>query len=497
MGTTKCSPRPGCLPVVLDEDGRERLEVRTRLDLLNLPIGRGWWRMLIREATGRRDLGSRTARRAMVAVLVLASVSCSPPPVAIADVDALADRTGDAVWQVEADGCGWKMRGSAFAIDKRHLVTNHHVIANDSSPIIRSRDGNERQGKVIGASTHPDVAVIEVTDDLPMHVKWARTSSLAAREQLVVIGYPSPAYVFNTSTGQIVNFQGPSGTREAALVNAAVAGGNSGGPGLRGDASVAGVVTQMRVRDLPSEQHVAILFTADTVRPTVTTFLRKPTKVLSSCGLGPDYIPPVPQNYDIKAAPPRAEPIRALPVPSAAPKAPIASTPRRSLNERPTAAPEEPLACPEGGPVIEVNEVTATEEAENGPGWWTLDVRGLVDNYSYGRIVIRVAVTVDGDPPVTGPARGHAGTLEPFQKTGWVFDGRSVYSPSGKPTRAEATLDWYWLDSKDWPRASECPSDNITSSGPNPTPSRRQAEPLRESRSRSGSLTRGSTARGA
>jgi hypothetical protein len=233
---------------------------------------------------------------------------------------------------------------------------------------------------------------------------------------------------------------------------------------------VAGVVTQMRIRDLPSEQHVAILFTTDTVRPTVTTFLRKPTKVLSSCGLGPDYVPPVPQNYDVTRAPPTAEPIEAVPVPPVAPTAPIAApTPRRVPNEGPTATPEEPVRCPEGGPAIEVNEVTATEEAEN-PGWWKVAVRGLVDNYSQGRIVIRVAVTVDGDPPITGPARGYAGTLEPFQETGWVFDGRSVYSPSGQPTRAEATLDWYWLDSKDWPRASECPSDNVTASGPNPTP---------------------------
>lgn len=417
-----------------------------------------------------RSLSALRPCWALFTLLALGSAACSFAAVAeVTDVTDLAGRQGDAVWQVDAHGCGWRSRGSAFAIDGRHLVTNRHVIAVDSSPIIRSRNGEERTGKVIGSSTHPDVAVIEVEQDLPAHLRWATTSALGTQEPIVVLGYPSPDYVFKASTGRIVRFQHGNGAREAALVNAPVAGGNSGGPGLRGDATVAGLVTEMIIRDKP-EQRVAILFTADALRAPVTRFLREPSKVLSTCGLGPDYVPPVPKSYDIKQAPPAAEPLETVPVPPDAPAtAPVVAPAPRATGQDPTAAPVEPLACPEGKPAVEVNEVMAAEKTDD-PGWWRVEVRGLVDNRSYGRIVVRgIEVTVDGEPPVTGPAGGYAGTLEPFQKTGWVFEERVVYSPSGQPTRAEATLDWYWMNSQDWPRASECPSDDATSSGPDPT----------------------------
>jgi S1-C subfamily serine protease len=74
--------------------------------------------------------------------------AAAPPA---ADVAALANKVGDAVWRVDTEGCGWLGSGSAFAIDRRHLVTNHHVTANDTSPVVRSREGKRLQGRVIGA----------------------------------------------------------------------------------------------------------------------------------------------------------------------------------------------------------------------------------------------------------------------------------------------------------------------------------------------------------
>lgn len=404
-------------------------------------------------------------RLAMLALMALWATSCSVSPQAIADVDALAARGADAIWQVESEGCGWRMRGSAFAIDARHLVTNRHVIANDSSPIVRSRGGEERNGKVIGASAHPDVAVIEVSEDLPAYLRWARTSSLAEKEPLVVVGYPSPAYTFKATTGEIVNFQGPGGAREAALVNAPLAVGNSGGPGLRGDTTVAGVVTRMTIPKRP-EERVAILFMTDSLRPSVTRFLRAPSKVLSSCGLGPDYVPPVPESYDIEEAPPTAEPIEALPVPSVAPgQTPVAmAAPPTSTPVRQTPAPVTPKPCPSGGAAVEVSELTATQQPDQ-PSWWRIDARGYVRNYTSASIEITaVDVTVDGDPPITRPAGQYDGLVARGQWTQWVFEDQYVHSPEVQPTRAEATVDWHWPDRPD------CPMDRVTGSGPNATP---------------------------
>lgn len=401
----------------------------------------------------------------MSAVVVLASVSCSSSssPAAVIDVDGLADRAGDAVWGVEAVGCGWQAHGSAFAIDSRHVVTNRHVIANDSSPIIRSRDGEERAGRVIGASTFPDVAVIEVAEDLPSSLRWTGASSLARREPLVVIGYPSPTHTFRSSTGHIVNFQGPDATPEAALVNAPIARGSSGGPGLRGDASVAGVVTQMTLRDKPAER-VAILFTADAVRPTVTRFLRKPTKVLSSCGLGPDYVPPVPKTYEIEKAPPTAEPVEALPVPSVAAGREPGTVPAPRAAPARTSAAVKPRPCPTGAAAVRIDELASSQQ-EGQPSWWRVDVRGVLRNGTTATIEIgAIDVTVPGDPSITRPASQYMVSLAPGQQTGWLFEDHYVHSPGNQPSRASVAVQVHW------PERGDCVAGIVRDSGPDPTP---------------------------
>lgn len=383
------------------------------------------------------------------AVLIASSSSCSNPVASAQLVGELAERAGGAVWAVESEGCGWRMNGSAFAIDARHLVTNRHVVANDSSPSLESKDGKKRSGRVIGSSEHPDVAIIEVADDLPQALPWADTKSLAKREPLVAIGYPAPSNAFTASAGQIVNFQGPNGTREAALANTPIEHGNSGGPGVRADASVAGVVTLMKLHDDPA-QRVAILFTADAVRPTIEDFIKRPQKVLSTCGLGPDYIPPVPKTYDIPEAPPTAAPVAALPQLVSTPK-PGAQNPLPTPTGDPLANypqwSEPPRApCPTGTAFAQIDEVTATEKPEE-PGWWAVNVRGSVHNRSTEDVWIRrIDVAIEADPVVEGTATPDRTTVEPDGTAPWSFGEVNAYSPERQPSAETTTvkLTWTW-----------------------------------------------------
>lgn len=252
------------------------------------------------------------------------SLVSGPPPVAtgLSDIE-LARRFGAAVWRVETLGCGFWRSGSAFAIDAHHLVTNDHVISNDSAPIVRSPTGEALKGRVIGTSRAPDIAVIEVKETLPVVVGWAPTASLQIGGHVVEFGYPLPALRFTVSPGSIVNFQ-PPGAREAILANTAIDHGNSGGPALLSDGATAGVVTQMTLPQDPSKR-VAIIFTTETVRGTVEQFLQHPATVLSDCGIGPDYVPPLPPNYSVPAVPPPQPALPAVPapaVPQIAPEAP-------------------------------------------------------------------------------------------------------------------------------------------------------------------------------
>jgi S1-C subfamily serine protease len=193
-------------------------------------------------------------------------------------------------------------------------VTNNHVISNDSAPIVRSPTGEAHQGRVIGSSKAPDIAVIEVKEKLPVVVGWAPTASLARGEHVVLFGYPLPTLRFTVSPGSIVNFQ-PPGAREAILANTAIEHGNSGGPALLSDGAAAGVATQMTLPNDPTKR-VAIIFTTDTVRGTVEQFLQHPAIVLSDCGIGPDYVPPLPPNYSVPTVPPAQPPLPAVPAPS-------------------------------------------------------------------------------------------------------------------------------------------------------------------------------------
>jgi hypothetical protein len=373
--------------------------------------------------------------------------AAAPPA---ADVAALATKVGDAVWRVDTEGCGWLGSGSAFAIDRRHLVTNHHVTANDTSPVVRSREGKRLQGRVIGATKHPDVAVIEVPEDLPTTITWAPTPSLVERETVVVFGYPRPEKAFRANAGSIVSF---AGGREAALADAPVERGNSGGPAVRADASVAGVVTRM---SLPSNSadRVAVIFTADAVRAAVDGFLRSPATVLSDCGLGPDYVPPVPKHYAITAVPPPpAQPAASIDVPRPPETEPPVVAVPTSAPRRASEATTSTVPCPSGRPAVRVDQMSASETDE--PGWWAVRVDGTITNDTSGYITFdAVDVTISGEPPREAKGFPDERTLAPGARTAWRADD-FVYSPRAKPTRATTEFSWSWSES----RLSGCPSD--------------------------------------
>ena len=377
------------------------------------------------------------------------------------ELTTLAADAASAVWRVETAGCGWRGSGSAFAIDARHLITNHHVITTDSSPRLVSRTGEIRQGRVIGALPRPDVAVIEVDEDLPRFVSWARTDDLQTAEPLVVMGYPMPTGTFSLTIGEIVSFQ-PEGSRQALLSNAPIERGNSGGPALRRDGTVAGVITRMSTG--AGGSRVAIAFTADSVRQSTDEFLRAPNRnVVSTCGQGPDYVPPVPPDFDLPDAreipspPSQPAPPATVPTPDGAP---ATTTPPRSATT--TRASTTTRACPRGAVSITLDPLRSSHAPEN-PGWWIVGYSGAINNSAQADIVLdeRSTVTIEGDPPRDAIGFPDVTTLSPGESTAWK-GGDSTYSPDRQPVRATAKLNWRWADSA----YGHCASDAVTAEAP-------------------------------
>jgi len=180
----------------------------------------------------------------------LGGITTSPDlPRANTGTDALA-RAAASVVRITGNAyqCGQNQTGSGFVIDTDRVVTNAHVVAGVTEPIVEIPGGAALPGRVVYFDPAKDLAVIAVngmsTAPLPL------AANLARGEVGVVDGYPyggpfvtKPARVLSIATSEVDDIYGSSASsREVYTLAADVREGNSGGPLLTEDGSVAGVV---------------------------------------------------------------------------------------------------------------------------------------------------------------------------------------------------------------------------------------------------------------
>lgn len=195
----------------------------------------------------------------LAAVLLLVAAGCGPDaqpagspttrPAGASgdplDPEQLARTFGDAVWQVEVDGCGIESGGSSFAIGADLLVTNRHVVEFDTTPTLTSRDGAVvLEARVIGMSDEVDLAVLQVDRPLGLFLDWAPTASLSEGQRVVSLGYPSPFETFSVSVGTLNAFEVVGGVRVGIVSDESSDYGSSGGPLMTDRGLVAGIVTE-------------------------------------------------------------------------------------------------------------------------------------------------------------------------------------------------------------------------------------------------------------
>ncbi|MBE9225079.1 trypsin-like peptidase domain-containing protein [Phormidium sp. LEGE 05292] len=140
--------------------------------------------------------------------------------------------------------------GSGFIINSDgHILTNAHVVSGSDTVRVTLKDGRALTGKVLGADSVTDVAVIKVdTQNLPT-VKLGNSDSLKPGEWAIAIG--NPLGLDNTVTTGIVSATGRS-SRQVGVpdqrvkfvqTDAAINPGNSGGPLLNASGEVIGINT--------------------------------------------------------------------------------------------------------------------------------------------------------------------------------------------------------------------------------------------------------------
>lgn len=161
--------------------------------------------------------------------------------------DAVLARAAASVVRVTGTAyeCGSSLSGSGFVVAEDRVVTNAHVVAGVTEPIVEAPGQPAVAGRVVAYDAANDLAVIAVSG--------LATPPLAIADPVVgadaaVAGYPfgGPLEVRSArvmSIGPItIEESGRTSTREIVTLAADVDHGNSGGPVLTGDGAVGGVV---------------------------------------------------------------------------------------------------------------------------------------------------------------------------------------------------------------------------------------------------------------
>ncbi|UUL77214.1 MarP family serine protease [Pseudarthrobacter sp. Fe7] len=144
--------------------------------------------------------------------------------------------------------CGQNQTGSGFVVSEDRVVTNAHVVAGVSQPVVEMPDGGAMPGRVVYFDTRRDLAVLAV-DNLPSQ-PLQLSRDLPGGSQAAFAGYPhggpfqsKPATVQDIATVLVPDIYGNNASPEDIYRLAGdVQPGNSGGPLLTTDGQVAGVI---------------------------------------------------------------------------------------------------------------------------------------------------------------------------------------------------------------------------------------------------------------
>ena len=144
-----------------------------------------------------------------------------------------------------------KSLGSGFIISRDgYMITNHHVVKDAATIIVRLQDRRELEAKVIGSDKRSDIALLKLDgNDLPT-VKIGSSADLEVGEWVVAIG--SPFGFDHSVTAGIVSAKGRSLPSDSYVpfiqTDVAINPGNSGGPLFNMKGEVVGVNSQIYSR---------------------------------------------------------------------------------------------------------------------------------------------------------------------------------------------------------------------------------------------------------
>jgi serine protease Do len=141
-----------------------------------------------------------------------------------------------------------KSSGTGFFVNRNHLVTNRHVVADCAAYSVRVGDDRDvTAAKLLAKDPAFDLAVLETEIVIEEAARFPNFANAAVDwDGLNVIGYPELGYqtISPITVSAALDRAWTANTYEAFVFRAKVRRGNSGSPVLDRDGSIVGIVTK-------------------------------------------------------------------------------------------------------------------------------------------------------------------------------------------------------------------------------------------------------------
>ncbi|GAA0265957.1 S1C family serine protease [Cryptosporangium japonicum] len=171
--------------------------------------------------------------------------------------------------------------GSGFVFDeRRHIVTNNHVVAGGGSVSIVGNDGRRYDAEIVGTDATSDIAVLRITSTAAYEpLDLADLSRTRVGEPVLALG--SPLGLSGTVTAGIVSALdrevrlGGSSRQTAVQTDASINPGNSGGPLVNSRGEVVGVNTAIATLEGSGSIGIGFAIPIDRARQVATTLISR------------------------------------------------------------------------------------------------------------------------------------------------------------------------------------------------------------------------------
>ncbi len=191
----------------------------------------------------------RTLTRALPALALLVFVAAQAPSAPLSgEAEKAAARAVPCTLAVLQNG---KVIGAAVAVGPHEVLTCRHCVGAAKSVRLRLQDGTELDAQVVAAELNLDLALLKVQAKLPSHLPLAdRTPGPGA--DVLAVGSPLGEYAWSVSRGVIshpdrdITLENAVTLRHVLQTDAAINGGNSGGPLVNLKGELVGVVCARR-----------------------------------------------------------------------------------------------------------------------------------------------------------------------------------------------------------------------------------------------------------